>query len=289
VNELIMGFNPEDGMAGATIRLFLVFGDPLRMRTAEISNWSGKGVAGPRDEYAHLMARSELKQPGVYVLWGVDAQTGRHTAYIGEAEVLCERMKEHKKDDWVSATFFVSKDENLTKAHIRYLEGRLIEIAKQGGRVDLTNLNRSGARLPESDQDDMEVFLSKAQQLLPVLGSDLLTPITTSQSASAGVLYNEFGGLKATGRRTPTGFVVLQGSAAVSAERPSAAPFIVNLRNDLVRRGDLTPAGSSLQFTRDVEFPSPSTAAAVIRGVNTNGLETWRDATGRTLNDIEST
>src|SRR5213594_4881670 len=147
-------------MPSATIKLFLPHGDPKRLRTAEISNWSGKAVAAPGTELEELLAREELSQPGVYLLTGTDADTGKSVAYVGEAEVIRDRLKQHRaKDFWVQATIFVSKDENLTKAHVRYLEGRLIGDAVQAGRVLLENSQSSGSKLPESEREDMEVFL----------------------------------------------------------------------------------------------------------------------------------
>ena len=125
-------------MPSATIKLFLPHGDPKRLRTAEISNWSGKAVAAPRTEFEALLDREEMGQSGVYVMTGSDPETGNPMAYVGEAEVLRDRLKSHKaKDFWVSAVAFLSKDENLTKSHIRFLEGRLIEEAKTAGRFTL--------------------------------------------------------------------------------------------------------------------------------------------------------
>jgi hypothetical protein len=113
-------------------------------------------------------------------------------AYIGEAEVIRERLKQHKtKEFWISAIVFVSKDENLTKAHVRYLESRLLEEAGQNNRFKLDQNQAGGARLPESDKHDMEVFLSHIRQLLPVLGSDLLTPIAqpTAKQPSGALFF----------------------------------------------------------------------------------------------------
>jgi hypothetical protein len=74
----------------------------------------------------------------VYILSGTDATTGNPRAYIGEAEVIRERLKQHKgKEFWISAIVFVSKDENLTKAHVRYLESRILAEAITIGRVTL--------------------------------------------------------------------------------------------------------------------------------------------------------
>lgn len=105
-------------MTSATIRLFLPRGDAKSHRTAEISNWTGKAIAAPRTELDELLARDELKQAGVYLLIGSDPRTNALLAYIGEAEVIRDRLKQHRsKELWVSAIVFVSKDENLTKAH----------------------------------------------------------------------------------------------------------------------------------------------------------------------------
>ena len=115
-------------MQAATIKLFLVHGSPNGLRTAELSNWSGKAIAAPRTEISELLKREEIFSPGFYLLTGVDPESGDRAIYIGEAENVANRLKGHAaKDFWNSATVFVSKDENLTKAHIRYLEGLLIE------------------------------------------------------------------------------------------------------------------------------------------------------------------
>lgn len=137
-------------MATATIKIFLVHGDPKRLRTAEISNWTGKAVAGPRSEFEGVLAREESEKSGVYFLAGIDPGSGRSALYIGEAESIKDRVKFHlEKDFWNHIVYFVSKDENLTKAHIRYLEGKLIERARSVGRAVVTNGQTSGARLPE--------------------------------------------------------------------------------------------------------------------------------------------
>jgi len=162
-------------------------------------------------------------------------------AYIGEAEIIHDRLRQHKnKDFWVQAFVFVSKDENLTKTHVRYLEGRLITDAYAAGRMVVANAQNSGARLPESDREDMEVFLEKVHQLLPVLGSDVVTPILqrpSMNSTQSEILLCEIKGLIGKGRRTATGFVVFEDSQAVLENRPSAAerhPFVVSLRDKLV-------------------------------------------------------
>lgn len=279
-------------MTSATIKLFLPSGDATRLRTAEISNWSGKAIAAPRTEIDALFAREELNGPGVYILIGTDPDTNTARAYVGEAEVLRERLKQHKsKEFWVSAIAFASKDETLTKAHVRYLESRLLAEAISIGRVMIDQNHAGGARLPESDREDMEVFLARIRQLLPVLGSDILSPVTDIGTAGvtthATELYCTVKNVIARGQRSRNGFVVLKGSTAVDELRPSAHPWVAGLRQKLLDDGTLSSGGGVLTFLRDAEFASPSAAAAVVRGGNTNGLIAWKDETGATLKDLD--
>jgi hypothetical protein len=124
----------------ATVKIFLALGEPGSVRTAEISNWTGKAVAGPRSQLDSILQREEATNPGVYFLAGVNPETGKHRVYIGEAEVIRTRVKGHlDRDFWNAIVFFVSKDENLTKAHIKYLEGKLIEMTRAADRFELEN------------------------------------------------------------------------------------------------------------------------------------------------------
>jgi hypothetical protein len=280
-------------MPSATIRLFLVHGDPKRLRTAELSNWTGKAIAGPRSELDGLLARGEATKPGVYFLSGIDSESGKPAIYVGEAESIRDRLRGHfDKDFWNQVVFFVSKDENLTKAHIRYLEGRLIEQARSVGRALVMNGQSSGARLPESDREDMEIFLDRIHQLMPVLGADALVPIGQAPEGQdeRRLLFCEIKGLKATGHVTPNGLVVLTGSQAVLKERASAHqwPYTLATRNRLIEDRTLAPEGGHLRFTRDAEFSSPSAAATVIHGGSANGLLAWKDKDGKTLKELEA-
>lgn len=274
-------------MQAATIKIFLVHGSPSGLRTAELSNWSGKAIAAPRTEISDLLKREELSSQGFYLLTGVDPESGDRALYIGEAENVASRLKCHAaKDFWNSATVFVSKDDNLTKAHIRYLEGVLIEKANINGSAVVLNSVSSGAKLPESDAAEMDVFLEKCLQLLPVLGVPDFSEKVDSTSKSEDLLYCKIKGLTATGKRTENGFVVFSGSQAVLEHRPSAKRMRAK-REQLIDKGLLQEKDGHLVFVKDIEFGSPSTAGSVVRGGNTNGLTNWRNSNGIQLKDIE--
>jgi hypothetical protein len=277
-------------MAAATIKLFLPNGDAQSLRIAEISNWTGKALAAPRTELESLFKREEIGQSGVYFLVGTDTQSNKPKAYIGEAEDVGKRLKQQReKEFWVQAMVFVSKDENLTKSHIRYLEGRLIEEAAKIGRFELENDQTSGAKLPEADREDMEVFLTRISQLLPVLGCDILTPLVKPESKSAlsEILSCKTAGVSARGQRTANGFVVYKDSEARPRNQPSAPNWIIRLRDKLIADGSLVQAGDKFRFARDVEFASPSAAAAAIKGRATNGLTSWLAGNGKTLKELD--
>jgi hypothetical protein len=279
-------------MAAATIKLFLPNGDAQSLRIAELSNWTGKVLAAPRSELESILAREELKQAGIYFLFGTDAEKDKPKAYIGEGEDVGKRLRQHReKEFWVHVIVFVSKDENLTKSHIRYLEGRLIEEAKKVGRFVLENDQSSGAKLPEADREDMEVFLSRIRQLLPVLGCEILSPVVNPAKSKTtdSTLIFKVKGVAAAGQRTANGFVIFKDSTATLDLRPSAPPWVIQMREKLTQSGILMPQEDYLLFTYEMEFSSPSAAAAVVCGGHVNGLTAWRNNEGKTLKEIEAT
>lgn len=290
-------------MQPATIKLFLVNGSPTGLRTAEISNWTGKAIAGPRSDLNSLLNRDELASPGIYLLTGTDPEYGEPVLYIGEAENVSKRLKQHakneEKDYWVHTSAFVSKDENLTKAHTRYIEGKLIQAAIASKRVVLMNSVSSGSSLPEADCAEMDVFIDRIQQLLPVLGIHHFTAAsTTSVPASKPSPDIEARDqqptfhlvdrvVKASGRRSEEGFVVFQGSQVKLETTASCPEGTIKIRQRLLEKGVIAQQGDSYFFTDDYEFSSPSAAGAFIKGRSTNGLTSWVTEDGTTLKKIE--
>ena len=271
-----------------SIKIFLAKGSASSLRTAEISNWSGKAIACSRKELDELAKREEAIRPGVYFLIGNDIETGEPSAYVGEAEEVAKRLKQHiSKEFWNQVVAFVSKDENLTKAHIKYLEGKLIEIGNKAGKGVIQNSQSSGARLPESDQAEMDIFLDRILKLLPVLGTSLFSIPEVNKKSVTNKLICKIKGLIAYGNRTDNGFIVYKDSEAVLEDRASAVRNKVR-RQILLDKGVLVKQDNCLIFSRDHEFTSPSLAAAAIRGGASNGLTAWKTKEGKTLKEIEA-
>lgn len=271
-----------------SITLFLPKGTATSLRTAEISNWSGKAIACSRQEIEELAKREEAGRPGIYFLIGTDTDSGEPTAYIGEAEEVGKRLKQHlSKDTWNQVIAFVSKDENLTKAHIRYLEGEFISLGLEVSKGVIQNSQSSGARLPEADQAGMDIFKRKVLQLLPILGTSLFTKSTITSKKAEGRLICKIKGLTAYGNRTENGFIVYKGSQAVLKHRQSSVRHRKR-RESLADRGILREERGNFVFSKDYEFTSPSLAGAAICGGSTNGLTKWKDKAGRSLKEIEA-
>ncbi|WP_162955697.1 GIY-YIG nuclease family protein, partial [Pseudomonas aeruginosa] len=172
---------------GRSLRLFLVDGTPNGLLTAEIMNWTGHVLTGPRSKLAELVQRPECARTGVYFLVGPDPDNSlRSKVYIGESDDVAKRLKTHNrpedaggKDFWERVCLVTSKDQNLTKAHVKYLESLLIGIAGNLGRCELVNgTAHEYISLPESDRADMAFFLEQIRTVLPVLGFDFLRELS---------------------------------------------------------------------------------------------------------------
>jgi hypothetical protein len=278
---------------GRSIRIYLDHGEVSGIRHAELVNWTGQALLCPRNRIPELATRwqSVVCRPGVYFLLGADQLSARQ-AYVGEAEDVLDRLKQHviKKDFWQEALIFTSKDENLTKSHVKYLESRLVEQAKSAGRYVLENGNHPPlSGLPRADQDAMEEFLRQIPLLLGVLGHRVLDPLASVTAATNPrlKLICVVKDAKAFGTVTDDGFVVFKGSTALKGTTESMTTGWIAFKNELLATGKLIEKGTLLTFTDDVLFNSPSAAAAVVYGNNANGRILWKTETGRTLKELE--
>ena len=83
-------------MYGKSIELFLVNGTAESLITAELSNWNGKAIKIPRNEIQSCN-RQDITGAGVYFLF-CQEDDGTNLVYIGEAENVIERLRQHLRD-----------------------------------------------------------------------------------------------------------------------------------------------------------------------------------------------
>jgi hypothetical protein len=274
-----------------SIKIFLPGGDPDGLRTIEKSNWSGSGLVVPRSLFGEAKQRKELARTGVYVLVGPPEESGLPRIYVGEGDPIRPRLEQHvaKKDFWTTCIAFTSKDENLNKAHVQYLEAWLIALATRAKRCVLDNGNAPQLpSLSEADAADAGGFLAEMMLCFPVLGVGVFSTATVEQKVGEE-LSLKAKSIEARGMETPQGFVIRSGSRAIKAEVPSCHVYLKELRTALVENGVLKTSGDGYAFTQDYLFSSPSTAAGVMLVRSANGRIEWKAKNGRTLKAFQST
>ena len=277
---------------GKTIKIFLIDGDPNGRMSCELSNWSGKAYKIPRIKIKDCTDRQDLESTAVYLLFGKNEE-GNDLVYIGEAESILKRLNQHltQKDFWNEAIVFISKDENLNKAHIKYLENRLHEIAKTANRYKIENtITPTQSSISESDRAEMEEFIENLIMLVNTLGHkvfDEKRELKTKQKLHTFYI-KAARGADAQGEPSSDGFVVLKNSKAAGTTVTSITNNFVTLRQRLIDQNVLIQDGESYIFKEDFIFSSPSTASSIVLGRNSNGLTEWKLLDGKTLKDFET-
>ncbi|ABM27509.1 GIY-YIG nuclease family protein [Nitratidesulfovibrio vulgaris] len=274
------------GSVGRSLELFFIDGKPDGMQTAEVFNWTGHVLLFPRTRIKAALERKEARYTGVYLLLG--EADGKPLAYIGEGEDIAARIRAHdlNKDWWTQAVLVTTGANALNKAHVKYLESRLVEIARTVKRWELENGNtppRPG--LSEAAQANMESFLSYLLMILPALRIDIFQefakpagepmpePAGENEAAVFFVLVQKKEDLHARAQLVGDDFIVLEGSAARCrwVGKGSENTGYAHLHGQLLESGVLVAHEGRCVFARSYAFRSPSAAAAVVVGRSSNG------------------
>ena len=281
---------------GRSVRLFLAEGTVTGILTAEIMNWTGHVLAAPRTRLEGALKRDELKRTGVYILYGDNLSGELPSAYVGEGDDISARLRTHSKDEekdyWDRFIAITNKDMNLTKAHVKYLEGRLISFLRDAKKCELRNKTEpTFDKLPEADISDMESFLEELQLVLPVVGVDFFRkPQIKSEAAEAQppntyfCLTHANKGIFARAVELDGEFVVLAGAHGSRHEGPSFLDKLKGERDRAFDSGQIVQSGD-LNFTlvEDIAFSSPSAASVFLFGTSRNGRTDWQ-VEGKAIN-----
>jgi len=286
---------------GRSIRIYLADGTPSGIRHVEIANWSGQALYCPRSRFAELTKWDEANRPGVYFLFERSSNDTENRVYIGESENVIKRLSDHdrQKDFWNELVIFTSKDENLTKSHIKYLESRIASLAAQANRYHIENSNSpTESPLPRADRDAMEEFILNLKIVLGTLGHKVLEMISVSPNTGKESEKKTLTGVslsfclknfKAKGQVTDDGFLLLAGSELSSKTTSSLSAGWSALRQKWIKEGTLVLSGDAYVLQKDSLVSSSSCAAALVAGTTRSGPQSWQDEMGRTLKAIEET
>lgn len=280
---------------GRSIRIFLHDAEATGIRYLELVGWTGQALLIPRSRVAELRDWPESARPGVYLLLG-HTDDGTPAAYIGESENVRDRIASHLRTeeyDFSEVILFTSKDENLTKSHVKFLEGRMHEQAATADRFAIWNSSTPAAtNLPRPDAEAMHEFLDNLKLLIQTIGCSIFTPASQAVPQTAELPELTMScpdlGVRATGRQTDEGFLVILNSQATKQEAAQLGQTYKNLRQNLLSKGVLVETEGHYTFSEDCLLNSSSAAAAVVAGSNRSGPQSWRNARGESLKEIEA-
>lgn len=166
-----------------TIHMFIFDGNPNGRIMCELSNWDGRVYKIARNELSLFAKREDCQNTGVYFLFGHDIDKGE-TIYIGEAERMQDRLKNHLKDKsyWNECIAVISKDNHLNKAHVKYMEHKFYVLAKDAGRDGVVNSTvPTCSSVSEYDQAMVDEFIEHTKLLVNTLGKKRLNRLLKQQ------------------------------------------------------------------------------------------------------------
>jgi len=285
---------------GRSLELYFADGTPDGILTAEMFGWTGHVIKVPRLRLQTALKRPEAAFTGVYFLIGMTEEGPR--TYIGEAESIAKRIKDHdsKRDWWTDAILVTTSADALNKAHVKYLEARLIQMAREANAATLENgVQPEGSSLNEAATANIEAFLENLLIVLPAIGVEIFKSgkRTESRPDTQGAAALELfelstpkTGVKGLARLDGSDFVVQSGSVARRqwAGKGEHDFGYKRLHEKLLAEGILEQRDGHAVFIRAYAFNSPSAAAAVMNGRPANGRIEWRQkGSGITFADWE--
>lgn len=285
--------------------MFLMDGEVTGKVKCTLSNWTGVIYKIPRIQLADLKSRDEMKQSGIYFLFGRDEDKQKNITYIGQAtnrkngEGVLLRVQEHTRDSHVDyfndVIILTTQNNSFGPTEISYLENKFTQLAKESGRYIVKNGNEPNpGNVTEEKQSELDEVVENVLMIVGTLGYRVFIPMTTKVDQQARNEVEQYLYLKrkmkksdqiieAKCERTTEGFVVLEGSQVEMIDSPAIPTSLKELRKELIKANVIK--GGILQEKQ--LFSSPSYAAAFVLGMNTNGRMDWKDKDGKTLKELE--
>ena len=281
---------------GKSISIYLMDGSVNGRIKCSLANWTGLCFKIPRTSLDLCKDRKELKQTGVYFLFGRDEQTDKNVVYVGQASVrkngegilnrLCEHNNNPNKDYWTEAIAITTSNDSLGPTEISYLEHTFCKLAREAKRYEVKNGNDPTiGNLSEEKQSEMEDFIDYAKVIVGTLGHKVFIPLAeaVTDNDTGESLFCKRKDADATGIQTSDGFVVKKGSKISSTTTSSCPEFVLNKRK---QHQDII--GSDFVLTEDILFTSPSGAASFVCGASANGNAEWKTGDGKPLGSISN-
>lgn len=133
---------------GKNFNLFLMDGEVTGRIKCTLANWTGIAYKIPRSYLDRCKERTDLKQSGVYFLFGKN-DADEEAVYIGQAgirkngEGVLFRVAEHLKEEFyfTDAIMLTTQNNSFGPTEISYLENRFTKMAIDTDRYKARNGN----------------------------------------------------------------------------------------------------------------------------------------------------
>lgn len=268
---------------GKTITTYLIDDNPQGSQYSFISNRTCKMYLIPRSNISIVNEREELQRPAFYILIGENEELAPQ-AYLGETESFKDRVKDHesKKQFWQKALVFISKDGDITKADVQYLEFLAVYTAKKAKKYNIEENKQlpKAPNLPEHQRDSIESFFEDIKLLTSFNGYNIFDII---EQKSNHLFYIKNKKTDAKGFYSEKGFTVLKGSIIAKDSTPS---FSWKEKRELLKKKIAKNEKEKFVLQEDYTFSSPSTASDFCLGSSSNGWTTWKDKKDKTLDEV---
>lgn len=288
----------EDSI-GRVVKIFITGQDPRSLRTVELDNWTGVAITGQPEFFKKALEQEVLARSCVYLLIKSGADDDLPEIYVGESDDFSQRYTNGKFPiEFDTFLIFTSKDDNLTRAHVKWLEEKLWSILKgNSGKVVVANANKpTGSNLPRADIATIKTYLGNMIYVLEALGYDLFSVKERTSTPPAGQveqrndeaqdlvldLYTTLPKRiddRAFLRYEDGTYVLKSGSKINSRSTDSLPSNVRKLREQLIGDGGLTEIGDHMELTRDIPFSKPSPASALVKGRSSTGYQDWLTVT----------
>ena len=287
---------------GKNFNLFLMDGEVTGRIKCTLSNWTGLAYKIPNSYLSKCKERQDLKQSGVYFLFG-DDEGDKPTVYIGQAgirkngEGVLFRVAEHLKGDFDfnEVVILTTQNNSFGPTEISYLENKFTNMALQTDRYKVRNGNDPNpGNVTEEKESELEDYVEYSKIILGVLGYKIFVPLIKSNNDDE---YNEEelslyltrkvkrsnAIITAKCKRTSEGFVLLSGSLIEEIDAESIPPGIKVMRESCKKNGVIKDG----VLTKNILFSSPSYASSFVLGINSNGRTNWKLKNGQPLKEFE--
>jgi hypothetical protein len=272
-------------MPASTIQIFLPDSNPRGLRIAKITTRNIEVLQVPRIHLDDTNKRHELTNVGLYFLVGTSDEQALPIVYVGEAEDVLSRLNQHNrsKDFWQWALVCVSRSQEFTKVHVKYLEWLCHQTIEKAGRFQLENKGEPTCpHVSEALKADLSDYFDTIRILTSTLGFPLFEEI--QKPTEERLLHCTSKSAEAIGKYLEDGLVVYKDSTASLEESPSAkGTWVAKLRQSLIENKTLVQSGNGYVFTKNHIFNSPSAAAVTVLGRYANGWTEWKFEDGTTL------